>query len=81
MTSNLTETEQQILAFEGRWYRHGGAKDEAITVELGLTPTRYYQLLLGVDGIIDNPAALEHAPTLVNRLRRLRQQRRHSRSA
>ncbi|MBW6432890.1 DUF3263 domain-containing protein [Actinoplanes hulinensis] len=68
----LTERELEILAFEGRWWKHAGAKEQAIRDTFGLSSTRYYQIL---NGLLDNPAALEHDPVLVGRLRRLRSAR------
>jgi len=65
----MTEQETAILAFEGRWWRLAGHKDQAIRDELGLRPTRYYQLLVR---ILDTPEALAADPVLVNRLRRIR---------
>ncbi|MCM4077307.1 DUF3263 domain-containing protein [Paractinoplanes hotanensis] len=65
----LGEREQQILAFEARWWKHAGSKEQAIRDTFGLGSTRYYQLL---NALLDNPAALEHDPVLVGRLRRLR---------
>ena len=61
-----------LLAFEAEWRRHAGAKEEAIRVELGLSPARYYQLL---GRLIDTVEALEHDPMLVKRLRRVRDAR------
>jgi hypothetical protein len=74
--ADLTEREQQILAFEGRWWKHAGAKEQAIRDTFGLSSTRYYQLL---NALLDNPAALAHEPVLVGRLRRLRSTRARSR--
>jgi hypothetical protein len=65
----LTERELQILAFEGKWWKHAGAKEQAIRDTFELSSTRYYQLL---NGLLDNPAALAHEPVLIGRLRRLR---------
>ncbi|SCL40226.1 Protein of unknown function [Micromonospora pallida] len=65
----LTERERQILAFERNWWRHAGAKEQAIRDTFGLSATRYYQLL---NALLDNPAALAAEPLLVGRLRRLR---------
>jgi hypothetical protein len=65
----LTEREELILAFERQWWRHAGAKEQAIRDTFDLSATRYYQLL---NGLLDNPAALAHDPVLVRRLRRLR---------
>lgn len=64
----MTEQEAAILAFEARWWRYAGHKEQAISDELGLRPTRYYQLLVR---LLDNPAALAADPVLINRLRRL----------
>lgn len=73
----LSDLELRILAFEVRRWLHAGAREEAITVELGMTPTRYAQLL---NALIDRPEAYLHDPMLVKRLRRLRQTRRASRT-
>ena len=75
-TSGLTEREIEILAFESRWWKHAGAKEQAIRDTFGLSSTRYYQLL---NGLLDNPAALDRDPVLVGRLRRLRSTRARTR--
>jgi uncharacterized protein DUF3263 len=72
----LTEREREILAFESRWWKHAGAKEQAVRDAFGLSSTRYYQLL---NGLLDNPAALEHDPVLIGRLRRLRSTRARTR--
>ncbi len=72
----LSDREQQILAFESRWWKHAGAKEQAIRDAFALSSTRYYQLL---NGLLDNPAALAHDPVLVGRLRRLRSTRARTR--
>ncbi|BAL92934.1 hypothetical protein AMIS_77140 [Actinoplanes missouriensis 431] len=72
----LTEREQQIIAFETKWWKHAGAKEQAIRDTFDLSSTRYYQLL---NGLLDNPAALEHDPVLIGRLRRLRSARARTR--
>nr|WP_067509030.1 DUF3263 domain-containing protein [Actinoplanes sp. TFC3] len=75
-TSGLSEREVQILAFEQKWWKHAGSKEQAIRDRFGLSSTRYYQLL---NALLDNPAALEHDPVLVGRLRRLRSTRARTR--
>jgi hypothetical protein len=65
----LTEREERILAFESKWWKHAGSKEQAIRDTFALSSTRYYQLL---NGLLDNPAALAHDPVLIGRLRRLR---------
>lgn len=72
----LTEREERILAFENKWWKHAGSKEQAIRDTFGLSSTRYYQLL---NGLLDNPAALERDPVLVGRLRRLRSTRARTR--
>ncbi|MEV6973928.1 DUF3263 domain-containing protein [Kitasatospora sp. NPDC093806] len=72
----LDERDRAVLALEGRSWRTAGAKERAVREELGLSSTRYYQLL---NALLDRPEALAHAPVLVNRLRRVRDARRAAR--
>lgn len=74
---DLTPRDRAILAFEGRWWKHLGVKEQAILDEFGWSATRYY---LHLTDLLDQPAALEAEPQLVNRLRRLRETRRGARS-
>jgi hypothetical protein len=74
--ARLTEREQRILAFERKWWKHAGSKEQAIRDAFDLSATRYYQVL---NGLLDNPAALAHDPVLVGRLRRLRATRARAR--
>jgi hypothetical protein len=74
--SALSEREELILAFESKWWKHAGSKEQAIRDTFGLSSTRYYQLL---NGLLDNPAALAKDPVLVGRLRRLRSTRARTR--
>jgi hypothetical protein len=67
-----TERDLAVLAFERRWWKHAGAKEEAIRREFGLNPTAYYQLL---SRVIDDPAAQAAEPALVAQLRELRASR------
>jgi hypothetical protein len=73
----LDQREREILAFEGKWWKHAGAKEQAIRDAFDLSATRYYQVL---NALLDNPAALAHDPVLVGRLRRLRSTRARSRT-
>lgn len=77
-TGELTDLEREMLAFERKWWRFAGAKEEAARELFGMTSTRYYQVL---NALIDTPAALAHDPVLVKRLRRVRSTRRSARSA
>ncbi|WP_431877222.1 DUF3263 domain-containing protein [Micromonospora marina] len=72
----LTERERRILAFEAQWWKHAGAKEQAIRDTFGLSATRYYQLL---NALLDQPAALAAEPVLIGRLRRLRSSRARNR--
>lgn len=63
----MTDLEHQIMRFESRWWRLAGSKESAIQRELGLSPTRYYQLL---HQLINRPDVHATYPVLVNRLRR-----------
>lgn len=68
----LTDQQVAVLAFERAWWRRPGSKEQAIHEEFELSGTRYHQLL---NALLDDPAALEHDPLLVHRLRRVRGQR------
>jgi hypothetical protein len=77
-TVELTEREQEILAFERQWWKYAGAKEQAIRDQFQMSATRYYQVL---NALIDRPEALAFDPLLVKRLRRLRSARQRQRSA
>lgn len=70
---NLTDTGRAILDFEGQPWRYAGQKESLIRERFGITSTRYYQILRG---LVDERAALEYAPVLVN-LRRRQVDERH----
>jgi Protein of unknown function (DUF3263) len=74
----LNQRDIDILDFERSWWKHAGAKDRAIRERFDMSATRYYQLL---NELLENPAALEHDPILVKRLKRLRQYRQRQRVA
>ena len=76
--STLTDLERRILEFERDWWRFAGPKESAIKELFDLTAPRYYQLL---NDLIDRADALEAAPMLVKRLRRLREARMSARTA
>ena len=69
----LSGQDEAILALERAGWAAPGKKERAIRERLGLSPTRYYQLL---NALLDDPLALAHDPVTVNRLRRRRQERR-----
>lgn len=63
----MSELEHQIMQFEDRWWRLAGSKDSAIGRELGMKPTRYYQL---VQQLARRDDVLAAYPVLVKRPRR-----------
>ncbi|MFI1307053.1 DUF3263 domain-containing protein [Streptomyces sioyaensis] len=72
----LTARDEAVLAVERRSWPGPGPKERAIREQLGISPTRYYQLL---NALLDDPGALVHDPVTVNRLRRIREARRSRR--
>ncbi|MFH0245928.1 DUF3263 domain-containing protein [Streptomyces sp. HK10] len=74
--SGLTGEDRAILALESRSWPAPGPKERVIRERLGLSPTRYYQLL---NALLDDPRALAHDPVTVNRLRRRREELRRRR--
>jgi hypothetical protein len=78
VASELSERDQQILAFERLWWKYAGAKEQAVREQFAMSATRYYQVL---NALIDKPEALAFDPLLVKRLRRLRAARQRQRSA
>ncbi|BDM72881.1 hypothetical protein HEK616_63680 [Streptomyces nigrescens] len=71
--SGLSARDEAVLAVERRSWPGPGPKERAIRERLGLSPTRYYQLL---NALLDDPRALAHDPVTINRLRRIREARR-----
>lgn len=76
--SGLDGLSREVLDFERSWRRIGRSKEREIRERLGITPTRYHQVLVRA---IDLPEALTWDPMLVRRLRRLRDARRRTRLA
>lgn len=68
----LTPLDLEILAFERQRWRYAGAKAQAIKDLFGMSETRYFQAL---NMLIDKPEAVVIDGPLVNRLRRLREDR------
>ncbi|MER5973908.1 DUF3263 domain-containing protein [Streptomyces sp. NPDC001922] len=73
---SLSDRDRAVLAMERRTWPGPGAKERAVREQLGMSPTRYYQLL---NALLDDPRALAHDPVTVNRLRRVRESRRRNR--
>ena len=72
----LSERERAILDFEGSWWTEPGSKEAAIRARLGLSASRYRQILAA---LIDSAEAETAAPLTVRRLRRERDRRRRAR--
>jgi hypothetical protein len=72
----LGPRERAILDFESRTFKNAGRKEQAIREEFEISPTQYFQI---VNALLDDSAALAYAPTLVARLRRLRDARQQAR--
>jgi len=72
-SQGLSERDRAVLEFERRWWKHQGVKEQAVREAFDLSATRYYQVL---NALLEDPAAMAADPLLVQRLRRLRDQRR-----
>lgn len=75
-TDGLSDRDRAVLAVERQSWSGPGAKERAIREQLGISPTRYYQLL---NALLDDRRALEEDPVTVNRLRRVRDAKRERR--
>ncbi|HYY44600.1 MAG TPA: DUF3263 domain-containing protein [Actinomycetota bacterium] len=75
---SLSERDIDILDFERSWWKHAGVKEQAIRERFDMSATRYYQIL---NELLEDPAAMEHDPILVKRLKRLRMHRQRQRVA
>jgi hypothetical protein len=74
----LDERARAILDLERSSWQLTVPKARAIRDQLGISVTRYHQLL---GRLIDTPEALAYDPMLVRRLRRVREARRRRRVA
>ena len=74
----LSERDEQVLAFERQWWKYAGAKEQAVRELFDMSATRYYQVL---NALINKPEALAADPLLIRRLRRLRTGRARTRAA
>lgn len=72
----LSDRDRAILDLERSWWKDSGPKEDVIRARLGMSPTRYYELL---GDLIASPEAAAHDPLLVRRLRRVRLLRRRAR--
>jgi hypothetical protein len=65
----LGERDRAVLEFEASWWQYPGPKDRAIKEYLGMSATRYYQVLRR---LVEDPEAMRHDPLTVRRLVKLR---------
>ena len=72
----LAARERAILDFERTWWTRPGTKEAAIRDALGVSSTRYYELL---GGLVEDDAAYVYDPLTVKRVRRQRERRRRER--
>src|SRR5215204_36509 len=72
----LAARDRAILDFERDWWSRPGPKEAAIRTELGVSATRYYEILRH---LVDVPEAYEYDPMTVKRVRRERDRRRRER--
>ena len=70
LVAMLNERDTKVLDFEASWWTYPGSKDIAIRDYLGMSATRYYQVLRR---LMDDPGAMERDPLTVRRLQRVRQ--------
>lgn len=74
----LSERDRSVLDFERTWTAGRRGKGRAVREQLGLSPSRYYQLL---SDLLDRPEARRYDALLVLRLRRRRDRRHDGRTA
>jgi hypothetical protein len=74
----LSDRDVGILDFERSWWKHAGAKEQAIKDRFDMSATRYYQIL---NELLEDPAAEAYDQILVKRLKRLRVYRQRQRVA
>ena len=55
----LADRDLEILTFERQWWKHAGAKEQAIREHFDMSSTRYYQLL---SRLIDRPRPSSTTP-------------------
>jgi hypothetical protein len=72
----LSARDRAVLEFERTWWTEPGSKEVAIKARLGLSGTRYRQVLAG---LVDSDEAEAFDPLVVRRLRRRREELRRAR--
>ena len=72
----LSERHAAMLDFERSWWNHDEPRDQVIRARFQCSPEEYHAELTTV---LDDPAAMEHDPLVVRRLKRFRQRARRLR--
>ena len=65
----LNERDATVLEFEAAWWNYPSPKDVAIRDYLGMSATRYYQILRR---LMDDPEAKAKDPLTIRRMQRVR---------
>lgn len=65
----LSAQDRAVLEFAKRWWHGRGNRDEAIHIELGLSPVEYF---LRLNTLLDDPIAEREYPAVIRRLQRVR---------
>ena len=68
----LSQKDIRVLDFESKWWHYPEPKDRAIREYVGMSSTRYYQVLRR---LVDSDSAAGEYPLVVRRLRRIRRER------
>jgi hypothetical protein len=71
----LSQRDANVLEFESCWWHYPEPKDLAIREYLGMSSTRYYQVLRR---LVDDEVAAAEYPLVIRRLRRMRRERREA---
>ena len=72
----LSERHAAMLDFERSWWNNDEPRDQVIRARFQCSPDEYHAELTTV---LDDPAALDHDPLVVRRLKRLRLRARQQR--
>lgn len=75
MPDVLSDREKAVIDFEGSWWSQPGSKAALIRSRLGLSPSRYYEIL---SALAHSRPAAAYDPLVVSRLRRDRTRRRRA---
>ena len=76
LSGMLCERSAAMLDFERAWWNNDEPRDQVIRARFQCSPEEYHAELTTV---LDDPAALEHDPLVVRRLKRLRLRARKAR--